>query len=135
MLLSSPTQLLSSQFAFIFTHTDPICTANMTNPVLQGDVIAYTCEVSYRGGLKPKVVWLDPHRLDSIIDESIPGERVKKTIIVTAGVGSNGRIYKCRIYFNPPNDPGAYSATNAPAYEYYYKSPALDVRCKYQLPD
>ena len=106
----------------------------MTNPLLQGDVIAYTCEVAYRGGLEPQMVWFDPHGLaDSVIDESIPGERLKKSVIVLARVKSNGWTHKCHIYFNGPQDPGEHYATNAPSYEYIYRSPALDIQCRLSI--
>ena len=118
--------------SLIFTDTDPICTSNVTSPLFPGQVVTYKCEVAYRGGLEPQMDWLGPHGLaDSVLDESVPGELVKKTIIVTAGVENNGWAYKCRIYFNGPEDPGERYSMNAPTYEYNYTAPALDVLCKH----
>ena len=80
----------------------------------------------------PRWCGFDPHGLPgSVIDESIPGEHVKKSVIVPAQVKSNGWTHKCHIYFNGPQDPGEHYATNAPSYEYIYRSPALDIQCKH----
>ena len=105
----------------------------MTEPLVEGEVIRYTCEVVYRGGLEPQMKWSGPHEFaDFMTNESVPGERVKKSIHVRAGVSNNGWKYDCHIYFNAPqNPPNPNYATNAPTYKYNYTSPPLVVHCKY----
>ena len=99
--------------------------------LLEGEVIMYTCDVEYRGNIRPRMQWSDPLRsIDDIIDDSVNGERTKNSIFVTAEVGNNGLIHKCHTYFNAPESPSTDYAKNAPAYKYDYTSPPLVIHCE-----
>ena len=116
---------------FFFTDTEPQCTPNTTEALLEGEVILYTCNVEYRGPNWPKMQWSGPLRsIDDVGDDSVNEERAKTSILVTAEMGNNGVTHRCHTYFDAPANPGTDYATNAPAYEYDYNSPPLVVHCE-----
>ena len=113
-------------------ESNPVIIMNFTGPVVEGENITYTCQVTYRGNLLPKMQWsTNLMSINDTIDESVPGQSTKVTIKVKAETVNNGWVYKCLTYFDAPVNPGVGYATNAPSYEYQYQSTPLVVHCEY----
>ena len=119
-----------------FLESDGTCTTNVTNnEAVEGDYVAYSCEVKYKGRWAPVMEWKNNDRVIQAKNES-NGDTVKYTYVTQLTPGDNGQIFTCRTYFNQPK-PGTVhhkEATNKPATDKVltkYKSPQLTVFCKF----
>jgi hypothetical protein len=110
----------------------PVCSENVTGATIEGATRRYTCEITYKGDITPKMQWKDRiNNIDDIIDESDPDADLVKTSIDVAGSqDSNGEMYECLTYFSPPESPGDDFHPDAPTYTSNYEPDANEVNCK-----
>ena len=104
------------------------------NIALEGDYVAYSCEVKYQGRWAPVMEWRNNDGVVQANNES-SGYIAKYTYVTELTPADNGQVFTCRIYFDQPK-PGTTKdkeATNIPSTENVltnYASPKLTVYCK-----
>ena len=116
--------------------SDYICTTNVTgNITIEGDYVAYSCEVKYQGRWAPVMEFQNNGEIVQAKDEST-GNTAKDTYITELTPAENGAKFTCRTYFNQPQ-PGTVKdkeAPNKPATDNVltkYESQQIIVYCKY----
>ena len=126
--------MLASVVVFFFAESDPVCSSNISsNVAVEGDVIALSCQVTYRGKWAPQMTWTD--RSGSVIDSSdsgTPGSVVRHEISVIVVETDDPIEFNCLTNFsdvlNPA--PGEDEATNVVDYEHMYASGDTIVHCE-----
>ena len=119
---------------FLYLASDPVCSSNISsNVVVEGDVIALRCEVTYSGKWAPQMTWTD--RSGAVIassDSGTPDSVVRHEISVTVVETDEPIAFSCLTDFsdvlNPA--PGDDEASNIVDYEYIYSSGEIVVHCK-----
>ena len=107
------------------------------NIALEGDIVAYSCEVKYKGRWAPVMEWRNN---DGVVqaNNECSGDIAKYTYVTELTPADNEQVFTCRMYFDQPK-PGTMEdkdATNIPSTENVltnYTSPKLTVYCKYLL--
>ena len=100
----------------------------------ESNIIELTCRVEYRGNWPPAMRWRqnEGEVITTGVDiEAVPNQSVTSRFSAVATSNMSGSAFSCTLFFSAADKPSNTSANNVPEYSYTWKSPTLNVLCRY----
>ena len=101
-----------------------------------GEQIYFACTVTYGGKWAPSMRWTDNRGVEiQAIDELPTTDRptVGRRITFAAQAEMHNRTYTCHTsYTTLIPHPGPNEAENLPAYSHFFRSPKVNIHCKFE---
>jgi len=124
-----------------YAESNPQCSTNLSasGAVLENDVIAMTCSITYSGSWAPVMNWMDlgtgQYFTDDNITMTTTETMVTSQLTITASADFHDSQIQCNTFFAQPAPFPPTSATNVPSYSYTWTSTTLDIHCEFVLGD